>query len=46
MTDDRVTELERPAVEAKRNEIRLSYRQLAVQAREEQDYEGEATVLQ
>lgn len=41
----RVVELERPAIELKRNEIRLSYRQLAMQAREDRDYEGEATVL-
>lgn len=42
----RVAELERPAIEALRGEIQLSYRQLAAQAREDRDYEGEATVLQ
>lgn len=36
----RVTELERPTVEAKRNEIRESYTGLAAQAREDRDYEG------
>ncbi|WP_030407481.1 hypothetical protein [Streptomyces albus] len=36
----RVAELERPAVEANRAEIRQSYRELAAQAREAGDYEG------
>lgn len=36
----RVWELERPAVEAKRGEIRDSYLQLAAQCREDRDYEG------
>lgn len=36
----RVAELERPAVEANRAEIRQSYRGLAAQAREAGDYEG------
>jgi len=40
----RVAELERPAVEAKRNEIRQSHLELAAQAREDRDYEGQASV--
>lgn len=36
----RVRELERPAVEAHRNEIRQSYAELAAAARETRDYEG------
>ncbi|WP_037802781.1 hypothetical protein, partial [Streptomyces resistomycificus] len=36
----RVAELERPAVEAKRNEIRQSFAELVTQAREDRDYEG------
>jgi hypothetical protein len=36
----RVAELERPTVEAKRNEIRESYAGLAAQCREDRDYEG------
>ncbi|WP_309049029.1 hypothetical protein [Streptomyces sp.] len=36
----RVRELKRPAVEAHRNEIRRSYAELAVTAREDRDYEG------
>jgi hypothetical protein len=42
----RVAELERPEIERKRGEIHLSYMQLAAQAREDGDYENEATVLQ
>ncbi|MEU1787034.1 hypothetical protein ABZ553_14410 [Streptomyces sparsogenes] len=41
----RVAELERPAVEGRRNAIRDSYQELAAQAREERDYEGEARAL-
>ncbi len=41
----RVSELERPAVEAKRGEVRQSYREMAAQAREDRDYEGEAQAL-
>jgi hypothetical protein len=37
---ERVAELERPTVEAKRNEIRESYAGLAAQCREDRDYEG------
>lgn len=36
----RVRELERPAVEAKRAEIRDSFMQTMAQAREDRDYEG------
>ncbi|MFJ4473199.1 hypothetical protein ACIP2X_37695 [Streptomyces sp. NPDC089424] len=36
----RVWELERPAVEAKRNEIRSSYSESMAMAREDRDYEG------
>ena len=36
----RVAELERPAVEAKRNEIRDSYQQPAADAERDRDYEG------
>jgi hypothetical protein len=36
----RVTELERPAVEAERAEVRQSYMELSAQAREDRDYEG------
>lgn len=36
----RVCELERPAVEAKRAEIRQSYIELSNQAQEDRDYEG------
>ncbi|MEU3656482.1 hypothetical protein AB0E67_27475 [Streptomyces sp. NPDC032161] len=36
----RVAELERPAIEAKRNEIRDSFAELAAAARETRDYEG------
>jgi hypothetical protein len=36
----RIAELERPAVEAKRNEIRQSYAELAAQCREDRDHEG------
>ncbi|GAA2192799.1 hypothetical protein [Streptomyces bangladeshensis] len=36
----RVWELERPAVEAKRAEVRDSYLQLAAQCREDRDHEG------
>jgi hypothetical protein len=43
---DRIAELERPAVERHRVEVRDSYRQLAAQARQDGDYEGEAVVLQ
>jgi hypothetical protein len=43
---DRVVELERPAVERHRREVRESYRWLAAQAREDGDFEGEAVVVQ
>ncbi|MFF9309998.1 hypothetical protein ACF1BS_03715 [Streptomyces sp. NPDC014748] len=36
----RVAELERPAIEAKRNEIRSSYTEIIAEARETRDYEG------
>lgn len=36
----RIAELERPAVEAKRNEIRQSFTALAAQASEDGDHEG------
>jgi hypothetical protein len=36
----RVAELERPVVEAKRDEVRQSYAELAAQCREDRDYEG------
>jgi hypothetical protein len=36
----RIAELERPAVEAKRNEIRASYAELIAAAEETKDYEG------
>lgn len=36
----RVWELERPAVEKQRNEVRDSYAQLAAQCREDRDHEG------
>ncbi|MFI2620449.1 hypothetical protein [Streptomyces sp. NPDC018584] len=36
----RVRELERPAIEAHRNEIRQSYTELAAAAHETRDYEG------
>lgn len=41
----RVAELECPAIERHRSEVRGSYQQLAAQAREDSDYEGEAVVL-
>ncbi|MGX1254097.1 hypothetical protein RKD48_006608 [Streptomyces ambofaciens] len=37
---DRITELERPAVEAKRNEIRASFTSTIAQAQEDRDHEG------
>jgi chromosome segregation ATPase len=37
---DRIAELERPAVEAKRNEIRSSYAETIAMAREDRDFEG------
>ena len=37
---DRIRELERPAVEAKRDEVRQSYAELAAQCREDRDHEG------
>ena len=40
----RVAELERPAVEAKRNEIRDSYAETIAMAREDRDYEGAFTL--
>jgi hypothetical protein len=42
----RVAEMERPAVERHRAEVRESYRQLAAQAREDGDFEGEVVVQQ
>jgi hypothetical protein len=42
----RVRELERPAVEAKRNEIRSSYVELISQAEQDRDHEGAAQVTQ
>ena len=42
----RIAELERPAVERHRREVRESYRWLAGHAREDRDFEGEAVVLQ
>lgn len=36
----RVAELERPAIEAKRNEIRQSYAESIAMAREDRDFEG------
>jgi hypothetical protein len=36
----RVRELERPAVEAKRNEIRSSYVEMTAQAEQDRDFEG------
>ncbi|MYU24507.1 hypothetical protein [Streptomyces sp. SID8352] len=42
--DARVRELERPAVEAKRAEIRQSFAELAAAAREIRDYEGAVEV--
>lgn len=36
----RLAELERPAVEAQRNEIRQSFAELAAQCREDRDHEG------
>lgn len=41
----RVAELERPEVERRRAEVVLSHQQLAAQAREDRDYEGEAEAL-
>lgn len=38
--DARIAELERPAVEAKRNEIRQSYAELVATCEETKDYEG------
>jgi hypothetical protein len=38
----RVAELERPAAEAKRNEIRQSYTEIAAQAEQDHDYEAAA----
>jgi hypothetical protein len=38
----RVAELERPAVEAKRNEIRQSFTEIAAQAEQDGDYEAAA----
>ncbi|MFE4420386.1 hypothetical protein [Streptomyces sp. NPDC056817] len=35
-----IRELERPAIEAKRNEIRQSFAELAAQCREDRDFEG------
>lgn len=43
---DQITELERPAVERHRREVRESYRWLAAHAREDGDFEGEAVVVQ
>ncbi|MFE2967494.1 hypothetical protein ACFXKC_28250 [Streptomyces sp. NPDC059340] len=43
---DRIVELERPAVERHRREVRESYRWLAAHAREDGDFEGEAVVSQ
>lgn len=43
---DRIADLERPATERHRSEVRESYQQLAAQARQDGDYEGEAVVLQ
>lgn len=40
----RVVELERPAVEAKRNEIRSTYTELISQAEQDRDFEGAATL--
>lgn len=40
----RVTELERPAVEAKRNEIRQSFAELVAAAEETKDFEGSFNV--
>ncbi|MFI6854546.1 hypothetical protein [Streptomyces sp. NPDC050416] len=37
---DRIAELERPAVQAKRNEIRSSYAETIAMAREDRDFEG------
>lgn len=42
----RIAELERPAVERHRREVRESYRWLAAQAREDGDFEGETVVAQ
>ncbi|MER5653498.1 hypothetical protein ABT076_10830 [Streptomyces sp. NPDC002131] len=42
----RVRELERPAIEAKRNEIRSSYVELISQAEQDRDSEGAAQVAQ
>ncbi|GGV36571.1 hypothetical protein GCM10010293_39910 [Streptomyces griseoflavus] len=36
----RIAELERPAIEAKRNEVRNSFTELAAAAHEDRDYEG------
>jgi hypothetical protein len=38
----RVAELERPAVEAKRNEIRQSFTEIAAQCEQDRDYEAAA----
>ncbi|MFF6847048.1 hypothetical protein [Streptomyces antimycoticus] len=43
--EKRVAELERPAIEARRNAIRDSYREMAAQAREDRDHEGEQGAL-
>lgn len=40
----RVAELERPSTEAERNALRQSFMELAAQAREDRDYEGQADV--
>lgn len=40
----RIAELERPAVEAERAKVRQSYMELAVQAREDRDFEGVAAI--
>jgi uncharacterized protein YgbK (DUF1537 family) len=40
----RVAELERPSIEARRNEIRSSYTELISQAEQDRDAEGAATL--
>ena len=40
----RLAEMERPSTEAERNALRQSFMELAVQAREDRDYEGQASV--
>ncbi|MGW7603171.1 hypothetical protein [Streptomyces antimycoticus] len=42
---ERVSELGQPTIEARRDAIRGSYLELAAQAREDRDYEGEHAVL-